>query len=139
MKPPKKKRGEAANTAPSILIVEDDVDVREALADVLGDAGYHAAQVGNGAEALAYLNRAKVLPRLILLDLMMPTMDGYQFRIEQERVPRLADIPVVVVSAARNGEALAAPIRPLMFLGKPVDLKRLLKVVRPLCRSKIDA
>ena len=130
----KKGKAAPAGLAPCILIVEDDIDIREALADVLGDAGYDVAQAGNGAEALTHLSHAKVLPRLILLDLMMPIMDGYQFRLEQEKVPKLALIPVVVLSAARNGEELAAPIRPASFLGKPVDLKQLLKIVGPLCR-----
>ncbi len=87
-----------------ILLVEDDVDVREAIAEGLEDVGYHVMATANGREALDYLKTAAGgLPGLILLDLMMPTMDGWEFQEQMAREPTCAGIPVVVLSAAAIG------------------------------------
>src|SRR5262249_39532313 len=85
----------------TVLIVDDDDDLRAAIAEVLVEDGYDVGHAGNGAEALNYLH-TQPRPDLILLDLMMPVMDGREFRCEQRRDPRLADIPVVVLTAAGN-------------------------------------
>lgn len=105
-----------------ILIVEDDEDLREAMSDTLHDAGYEAATAGNGLEALEWLHDAPQPPRLILLDLMMPVMDGWHFREEQRKAPELAAIPVVVLSASgklvddENVECLRKPAKlPLLL------------------------
>src|SRR5580765_7790969 len=82
----------------SILLVEDDFDMRDALIPILEYAGHHVVGAANGREALEQL-RAGPKPSLILLDLMMPVMNGTEFRAEQLRDPALASIPVVVVSA----------------------------------------
>ena len=104
----------------TILVVDDDQDLRDAIADILSDEGYRVGQAGNGAEALTYL-RTHEKPDLILLDLMMPVMDGLQFRREQRRDPLLAEIPVVVLTAAgkvarrelaAEDVVVAKPIRP---------------------------
>jgi CheY-like chemotaxis protein len=87
---------------PSVLIVEDDRDVREALVEVLEEEGFGVAAASNGVEALGYLREAIVLPRLILLDLMMPVMDGRQFRCEQLKVPQWRSVPVFVMTATGN-------------------------------------
>src|SRR5262245_59582395 len=79
----------------SVLIIEDDPDIREALAEILEDEGYATVLAGNGREALDHLAKSE-MPALILLDLMMPIMDGWQFRDEQRRSPSYAAIPVVV-------------------------------------------
>ena len=110
-----------------ILVVEDDHDVREALTDILEDAGYPVLAARHGREALDLLDHA--LPRLIILDLMMPVMNGYDFRRQQLETPRIADIPVVLLSA---DEAVAKRSRELEaqgWLSKPVDFDRLLDVV----------
>src|SRR5437879_4611456 len=81
-----------------VLVVEDDADVRETLAELLEAAGYQVAGAANGWQALGYLQWARP-PGLILLDLMMPVMDGHQFRQRQRQEPVLASIQLAVVSA----------------------------------------
>src|SRR3712207_5422385 len=85
----------------SILLVEDDSDVREALAYLLSDQGYDVACAEDGQQALSYLH-AGYKPGVILLDIMMPRMNGYEFRAAQKREPEIASIPVIVLSAAGN-------------------------------------
>jgi CheY-like chemotaxis protein len=111
----------------TILLVDDDHDVAEALSTVLADEGYDVATASNGREALMYL-RSHTAPRLILLDVMMPVMDGYEFRVEQQRDPAIADIPVVVLTAGSMGERVAE-LGVTAHMRKPVDLDRLLSEV----------
>jgi CheY-like chemotaxis protein len=115
----------------SVLIVDDDLDIREALLDVLADHGYVAKAVANGREALDCL-QAGARPCLILLDLMMPVMNGTQFRAAQLSDPALRDLPVLLISAGNDieqrGAALAAET-----MRKPIDLPRLLEVVARHC------
>src|SRR5262249_26330672 len=85
-----------------ILLVEDDGDTRDGITPVLEGVGYKVESVTNGQEALDQLRTSTAPPCLILLDLMMPVMDGWQFRDEQQRDPFLSSIPVVVVSADGN-------------------------------------
>ncbi len=105
-----------------ILLVDDDSELRRAMVDLLASDDYTAAGVANGQEALEWLGRAEHPPRLILLDLMMPVMDGWQFRKEQLDDPSLASIPVAVLSARGNAplddgvEVLQKPIRPQLLL-----------------------
>jgi CheY-like chemotaxis protein len=82
-----------------ILVVEDERGQREALAEVLSRLGYEVQCAANGSEALELMRHSESLPGLILLDLMMPVMDGWQFRAEQRKDRILADVPVVVLSA----------------------------------------
>src|SRR5205814_8831977 len=85
---------------PRILVVDDDPDIRDSLREVLEDEGYDVSCVGNGREALDHLKAASPRPCVILLDLMMPVMDGWQFRREQKKLePELANIPLVVITA----------------------------------------
>jgi CheY-like chemotaxis protein len=116
-----------------ILIVEDDVAIRQTVAELLEDEGYEVDCAANGADALALLERSEV-PALILLDLMMPVMDGWSFRETQRRDPRLAGIPTVVVTAS-NAASGHAPdeLAPDAFLAKPFDLDRLIDTVERLC------
>ena len=89
----------------SILVVDDDPDVRDAIASVLGDEGYGVTSVGNGREALEHLHH-RTRPSLILLDTMMPEMDGWSFRQELKKLPELSSIPIVILSApSQNGSA----------------------------------
>jgi CheY-like chemotaxis protein len=114
-------------SAATVLVIDDDADLREALCEALNDAGYTTLQAGDGREALACL-RAAPLPQIIILDLMMPIMNGWEFRDEQRRDPVLAAIPVVVMTASRDFDrpALAAAD----YLQKPVTLDVLFEVLR---------
>ncbi len=111
----------------SILIVDDDADVREMLGQFFAIEGYAVATAGNGREALEQLRRAEHLADLILLDLMMPVMDGWQFRLEQQRDPRLASIPVVVLSAVYNARERAALLGAVDYMQKPVEFDKLIE------------
>jgi CheY-like chemotaxis protein len=119
-----------------VLVVEDDHDLREIIAEVLRQAGVRVGEAVNGASALDLLKRSEELPGVILLDLMMPVMDGWQFRAEQQRDPRLAGIPVIVMSAVTDGEAKAAQLRPAAYLKKPMDLDEVIDVVRRHCGTR---
>jgi CheY-like chemotaxis protein len=119
-----------AVTASPILIVEDDADLREMMAQLLHLEGYETALAANGREALDYL-RVNGTPKLILLDLMMPVMDGWEFRREQQRDPEIARVPVVVLSALDRGRAIDVIADD--FLKKPLDFDRLLELVRNYC------
>ena len=117
----------------SILIVEDDLDLREALSEVLRDEGYTVAMAADGREALDLLRRQS-RPSLILLDLTMPVMNGWQFRAEQRQDPDLSGIPVVVLSA---GERLAEQVTALGitdYVRKPIELSRLLRLIERYCQ-----
>lgn len=108
-----------------VLVVEDDFDVRDAVSFLLEDLGMRVLTAGDGREAIDLLRTATELPDLILLDLMMPNMNGYQFRSEQTNDPRLASIPVVVFSAdGRIGDG-SRELDGLLCLRKPVDLDEL--------------
>ena len=115
----------------TVMVVDDDEDLRNALGDVLREEGYQVVCVADGAEALSWL-RGNPEPGIILLDLMMPIMSGWQFREQQRRDPRLAQIRTAVMTAipnARAAEQLAADY----FLPKPVLLAELLEVVERAC------
>ena len=120
----------AAATHCPVLIVEDDSDLREMMAQLLALEGYRAETVANGRDALDYLQKGDV-PRLILLDLMMPVMDGWEFRRRQKQNPELKDVPVVVLSAL--DQSRAADLTDASFLKKPLDFDRLLELVRRYC------
>ena len=113
-----------------ILVVDDDPDIRESLREVLEDEGYDVACVGNGREALDYLKSSKPRPCVILLDLMMPVMDGWQFRREQKQDTEIADIPLVVITATGKRPVLIDAAELVM---KPLDLNRLFEAVARYC------
>ena len=115
-----------------VLIVEDDADLRDMMAQLLSIEGFGATTVANGQQALEYL-RDHATPKLILLDLMMPVMDGWEFRREQRRNPSIAEVPVVVLSAL--DKIRAADLSADAFLKKPLDFDRLLELVRDYCRQ----
>jgi CheY-like chemotaxis protein len=120
---------------PYILVVEDDEATREALLILLAQEGYRAQGAGNGLQALELL-RAGPRPALILLDLMMPVLDGWGFRAEQLRDPDLADIPIIVCSAAGNLPQQAADLHAAALLAKPVEFTQLLEAVRSLATAQ---
>jgi CheY-like chemotaxis protein len=114
-----------------VLIVEDDEDLRDMMAQMLTIEGFTAATVSNGREALDYLH-GPTKPYVILLDLMMPVMDGWEFRRRQQADPELAPVPVIVLSAL--DPVRAAPVDAAAVLKKPLDFDRLLELVRSHCR-----
>jgi CheY-like chemotaxis protein len=111
------------NERPRLLIVDDDPELRQSAVDALSDAGYDTAVAGNGWEALAATQGPHV-PQLILLDLMMPDMNGWQFREAQQRDARIRDIPLVVITASRD--LVNHPIDADGVLLKPFGLNDLL-------------
>jgi CheY-like chemotaxis protein len=115
--------------AHEILIVDDDADIRDSLGSLLEGEGYAVACAANGREALDRL-RAGLLPCLILLDLMMPVMDGLAFIAQQTADPTLAGIPVVVITAAGQTKTASLP-RPV--LSKPIQIETLLNTVARHC------
>jgi CheY-like chemotaxis protein len=116
-----------------VLIVEDNEDILESLSEILRMRGYTVARAFNGQEALEHLFHAKP-PAVILLDLMMPVMDGEQFLDVKARIPGLAAIPVVLISAAGDLPGKAAELGVSDYLAKPIDAKRLLAIVERHCQ-----
>ena len=115
----------------TILIVDDNVGIRELLTIFLTFKGYPAVGVADGAEALAYLQQQSPLPQLILLDLTMPVMDGVAFRHAQQQDSRLASIPLVVMSGVE--EELAPQLTADAYLLKPINFDTLLPLVEQYC------
>jgi CheY-like chemotaxis protein len=111
-----------------LMIVDDDDDLRDALADIMNAQGYEFAAFADGRAALAALEGG-VTPFLILLDLMMPGMSGWEFRAAQLENPTLALIPVVVVTAAGNLSDGAGTLSSVEVLYKPFALDILLPTV----------
>lgn len=112
----------------SILIVEDDHDIRDAVSEFLSESGFSVQAAENGARALELL-RSGFIPDLILLDLMMPVMDGFAFREEQLKEPRISGIPIVVMSADGNISQKRSRITAADYLKKPLDIYRLLEAL----------
>jgi CheY-like chemotaxis protein len=119
--------------APSVLIVDDDLDILAALGELLESEGYQVTMVTDARAALSHL-RDGLRPCVILLDLMMPGMNGWDFRTEQLKDIDLRDIPVVVVTAADVTEAaLKAQLGEISLLRKPALEDQLISVVRRHC------
>ena len=115
-----------------ILIVDDHQDMRETLAEVLECAGYTVATAANGLDALNYLH-AHDCPAVILLDLLMPVMDGREFRTRQQQDPDLAGIPVIVVSGADAIEQRTGSLAAAAYFTKPVDVPSLMRTIIRYC------
>ena len=109
----------------TILVVEDDADILESVRDLLEQEGYAVLEARDGREALAVLARS-VRPGLILLDLQMPVMDGFELLAELGRRADLATVPVVVLSAASTQASPAG----LPFIRKPFSIEALLEAAR---------
>lgn len=116
----------------SILIVEDDDGVGEALVSILRDEGYVAEIASNGAAALRRL-AARPLPTLILLDLMMPQMNGWEFRRLQLQDPAIAAIPVLLLTGAGTAAKSIDELHVAGTIEKPVELETLLAEVAHYC------
>jgi len=125
-----------ADSAPTILVVDDDEHIRQFVCEALDFEGYEARAAGDGRAALDVL--ADWHPDLILLDLNMPRMDGWTFCARQQATPELADIPVALMSAAHNLRARPLPCVPVVILEKPFDLDDLLDNVAQVLIHRAD-
>jgi signal transduction histidine kinase/DNA-binding response OmpR family regulator len=123
----------------SILVVDDDADVRMTIAQLLEDAGYHALTASDGLEALEILRREpRLRPSLVLLDVMMPNMDGKQFREQQRSDAELGKIPVIVFSAHDQIAQIARALKADDYLAKPFDAVQLIDAVARCTRASPD-
>jgi two-component system response regulator MprA len=116
----------------NVLVVEDDPELLLSLSEVLESEGYCVTCARHGLEALGRL-RGGNRPSVILLDLMMPIMNGWQFRYEQRQDSDLAKIPVVVVSAKSDSQQHALWLEADGYISKPIDLNVLLDTLRYYC------
>jgi len=119
------------SSAAQILIVEDDDDLRTVVSDLLADLGYRVASAVNGRDALDYL-RANRAPALIVLDLMMPVMDGVEFCRRRLRDPALRSIPIFLFTA--RGQSIAN-ISAVRVLKKPLVVSEFIDAVRSVMPS----
>lgn len=106
------------------MVVEDDVEIRRGIADALEIEGFEVVEAADGREALEKLRR-QARPSAIVLDLMMPRMNGWQFRDEQRKDPELASIPVIAMSAANRDDRIQADA----YLTKPFALGTLFDAI----------
>jgi CheY-like chemotaxis protein len=113
--------------------VEDAIDIQTLMRKLFELEGYTVVCASNGKEALEKLEVLPELPHLILLDLMMPVMDGYEFREQQKQVERLSQIPIVIMTADGDIQARKGRIEAIGFLRKPVDIDTLLMTVKRYC------
>jgi len=108
-----------------ILLVEDDIDLREALGDALAESGHTVISAVDGTDGLRQMRACR--PDVVVLDLMMPKLDGWQFRLAQRNDPMLAATPVVVISASNSATAEAVDAD--LYLRKPLDTQTLLHAI----------
>jgi CheY-like chemotaxis protein len=121
----------------NVLIVEDDKDIREAIADALALENFRVTTARNGKEALDLLLNSphSWKPCFILLDLMMPVMNGWEFLLIQRAHPELSQIPVMVCSAIADRAKYPGIVD---YLQKPIDLDRLIALVQKHCDPAVD-
>lgn len=118
---------------PRILIVDDEDDTRDSIAELLRNQGFEVETAADGADALSYLRAAAPDVRLILLDLSMPRIDGATFRRHQLADAALAGIPVVIMSGEQNVHAIAVSLAVADVLIKPIELRALIAIVQRYC------
>jgi CheY-like chemotaxis protein len=124
-------RGGYANAMTTILLVDDDEDIRELTAEILRESGYEVIEAQDGQQALDVLNGLADPPALVLLDLMMPVMTGQQMLHEMRGIPRLAHVPVVALTAGGFQPADVPEAEDVVR--KPTSVAVLLKVVEQFC------
>jgi CheY-like chemotaxis protein len=112
-----------------ILIVEDNPTILNILKIALENSSYEVVTAMNGYDALELLEEMKQLPSLILLDLVMPVMNGFDFRMKQLTEKRISKIPVILLTANNNYQDYKEKLQAYEFLNKPVDIKDLLYVI----------
>ena len=117
----------------TVLVVDDDRDARGLLTTVLEGAEYQVLQAGDGAEALRVLAKHAAECNIILLDLMMPVMNGWDFRRKQRESVDLAGIPVLLMSAGAHMDAASGDMDVVGFMTKPVEADDLLAKVKKHC------
>jgi CheY-like chemotaxis protein len=124
------------NSSPYVLIVDDDPDVCEMYAAILGDAGFHALAAHDGAAALSFLAQTATNPFLIILDLVMPEMGGRAFRSIQRTYQSIAAIPTVIVTGS-GSDNLSLPHDPELVgvLTKPISPDVLVGLARTHCHK----
>lgn len=116
----------------TVLVVDDDKDVCDLISAALTGKGYKTVVTGNGREALDYLKSPAPRPKLILLDLMMPEMNGWEFRKVQQADPSLANIPVAIITG-RSLDGEARDLGAVDVLYKPSRIEKLTAVVSRFC------
>ncbi|HUE29581.1 MAG TPA: response regulator transcription factor [Verrucomicrobiae bacterium] len=116
-----------AQSAP-VLIIEDDPELRDALRELLSGEGYQVTTAADGQEGLARMG-APPRPGVVVLDLMLPRMDGFEFRVRQLEDPELAGIPVIILSGGADMEHKVARLGVAASLMKPLDFETLLDCV----------
>jgi CheY-like chemotaxis protein len=120
---------------PAVMIVDDDADIRTALRDLLEDAGYSVLTARNGADAIAQLaeieasGAREARPRVVVVDLLMPVMDGVELIARMREQPRFADLPVIVSSAS----SVVLPPPGVAILKKPFRAEKFLQIVQVYC------
>ncbi len=117
-----------------VMIVEDSMDIQLILKHLFMSEGHEVECANNGQEALSLLNSLDVLPNFILLDLMMPVMNGFEFRDEQIRNPRLANIPVFIMSADYNIHSKKITTSASEAFVKPINIDELLETTKRYCQ-----
>ena len=123
----------------TVMLIEDDRDICEIVEQVLADEGYEMIACSNGVEGLQRLRSSAQRPFLIMLDLMLPVMDAWQFRAEQTSDARLADIPVVIFSANPKLEQHADALGASAVIRKPPNLDDLLRIVGRFSPASVGA
>jgi CheY-like chemotaxis protein len=113
-----------------ILVVEDETDIRETLCDFFVEEGFSIAQAMNGKEALQLLNKSNIEPQVILLDLMMPVMNGKEFLAERKHNDKLKSIPVIIMSADNQTREKANALEIDFFIKKPIEIDALISMVK---------
>jgi CheY-like chemotaxis protein len=121
-----------------ILVVDDEPIIRETLAELLAEAGHDVTAAADGAAALARLE-AGLEPDVVLLDLMMPVMNGWELRRRMLADPRLAAIPVIIFSGAPDGRREADQLRVAAFAAKPVRTRDLLALIERVTTAPVVA
>lgn len=122
--------------APAVLVIDDDPDTLEVLADILGAGGFEVVSAHDGDEAMRFLDGG-LRPAAIVLDVMMPVVSGFQFRMLQRRHPIYGSIPVLVATAAALGDEDVAALAPDRFLRKPFRYRELQDAIRELTGAPI--
>ena len=121
-----------SHTSCSVLVVDDDDELRDTVTELLRLEGFDVSSASNGHEALEFL-RSNPAPHVIVLDLMMPVMNGQQFRQAQLDAPAFAAIPVVLLTAVHNGRQQAEAMGVSDFFSKPVDFDVFIAALRTYC------
>ncbi|MBL9039200.1 MAG: response regulator [Archangium sp.] len=131
--PPSPVTAQVPSKERRVLLVEDDEDIRAAVSELLMSEGYDVVMARNGQEGLQRLQSLTKPPNVIVLDLLMPVLDGVGFAAEQQKKPEWSEIPVVVLSGNGSGGHPRAQIPRAVFLQKPVDVDDLLRLIDQIC------